>query len=385
MKILLGLLVAVAAQPATVPMLLEGNVPIVELELPTASGGTRTARFVIDTGGGSVVIGSKLMVDIGAKTQGEPMAEEGSKMQALASIRILAAGEELDSSGIPVFASLENERVISRDNAEGMLPGRLLSRYHLILDYPGRTLIFAKPGSVQPRGTKLKAAIGDKNGFPRIEATVGDQTYGFLLDSGASFTMISRVVLENWSKANPDWNKTIGAAGLANMMGGKMENEALMLRIADLKLGPFTVRNAAAVSRPEGTFEKWMSRMMPAPIIGSIAGNILRDFRVEIDYQSGAVYLERAKNPSSPEISGVGLILSRAKAGLVVTGVSSTAVKSAVQSGDILVAVDGEPMSGKSLSEAARALSGAKGSKKQLALLRNGESIRVDVVCVLLL
>lgn len=388
MKSLLALLLATIAQPATIPMLLEGNVPIVELELPTAAGGVRKARFVIDTGGGAIIVGSKLMADIGAKTEGPPMTEEGSKMQRLAPVQIRAAGEALDVAGLPAFAALETEWVISRDNAEGMLPGRFLRRYDLILDYPARTVTFAKPGSVTPRGIKLPAAIGENNGFPRIEATIGDQTYGFLLDSGASFTMISRAALEKWSEANPDWSKATGALGFANMIGSKMETEALMLRIPDLKLGSFAIANAAAVSRPEGTFEKRMSNIMPAPIIGSIAGNVLRDFRVEIDYQNGAVYLEHAKTLSPAEISGVGLILSRTKAGLVVKGTASTAgagVKEVVHAGDVLVSVDGEAMSGKSLNEASQLLQGAKDTKKRLTLLRGDQTISVDVTCEKLL
>jgi hypothetical protein len=36
------------AQSVTVPMDLQGNVPIVELEIARASGGMRKARFVVD-------------------------------------------------------------------------------------------------------------------------------------------------------------------------------------------------------------------------------------------------------------------------------------------------------------------------------------------------
>ena len=35
----------------TVPMIVEGNVPIVELEFQAAAGAVRKARFMIDTGG----------------------------------------------------------------------------------------------------------------------------------------------------------------------------------------------------------------------------------------------------------------------------------------------------------------------------------------------
>jgi len=88
--------------------------------------------------------------------------------------------------------------------------------------------------------------------------------------------MISRTALDGWAKANPGWPSAIGAVGFANMFGGKNENEALMLRIAEIGLGPVSLKDVAAVSRPEGTFEKYMSPMMAAPIIGALAGNVLR-------------------------------------------------------------------------------------------------------------
>jgi len=45
-------------------MSLEGNAPIVELELAKESGGVRKARFLVDAGGEAVIIGSKVMADI---------------------------------------------------------------------------------------------------------------------------------------------------------------------------------------------------------------------------------------------------------------------------------------------------------------------------------
>jgi len=40
-----------------------------------------------------------------------------------------------------------------------------------------------------------------------------------------------------------------------------------------------------------GTFERYMSSMMTAPIVGSLAGNVLRGFRVELDYPGKRLYL----------------------------------------------------------------------------------------------
>lgn len=125
---------------------------------------------------------------------------------------------------------------------------------------------------------------------------------------------------------------------------------------------------------------------MTAPIIGSIAGNVWRDFRLEIDYQNGFVYL--AKPGVTPlEISGVGLVLSPGKSGLRVSAIASTSaadVKSSVQAGDELAAVDGVDVAGKPLAFAAEALL-KPGTSRKLTLLRNGQRVEVTVTCSKLL
>jgi hypothetical protein len=45
-----------------------------------------------------------------------------------------------------------------------------------------------------------------------------------------------------------------------------------MLGLAPIDLGPFKLNGVAAVSRPKGTFEQYMSSMMTKPIIGALGG-----------------------------------------------------------------------------------------------------------------
>jgi len=259
----------------------------------------------------------------------------------------------------------------------------------VVFDYPAHQFTLAKPGSIEPKGVKVASPISKESGFPRIELQVAGAKYGFLLDTGASFTMISRVVLESWAKTNPAWPTSTGAVGFGNMFGGDMENGALMLRVPQLSIGPIIVTNVGAVSREEGTFEKWMSGMMTAPIAGSLAGNVLRDFRVEIDYQNGLTYFERTGTSSDAELTSVGLVLAaRPDGALIVTGISSKAasdVRGGVRPGDKLVAIDGVPLSGKPLAVAAAALMGRPGDHKQLSIERAGGSMIVTATIAQLL
>jgi hypothetical protein len=372
-----------SAQTVSVPLILEGNAPIVELEVLGPSGVVRKARFLVDTGGGSLILGSKLMADTGAQSIGPAMKEEGERIQALKPLTVRLGGMDLDLSGVRIFGMPDQPRTISRNDAEGLFPASLLRHYHVVFDYPARKFTLAKPGSVKPQGEKIATPIAKGSGFPRLEMQIGDKTYGFLLDTGASFTMISRTLMDEWARQNPAWPAATGAVGFANMSGNKNESDALMLRCPEWKVGSFVIKDPAAVSRPAGTFEKWMSDMMTAPIIGSVAGNVLRDFRVEIDYENGYTYLERSGNSRDTDLVTVGLVLSAGTNGaLVVTGISSSAgadVKSNVRAGDHLIAVDDVPLNGKPLAAAALALQGKPDVPKRVKLQRGAESVMVTV------
>ena len=47
--------------------------------------------------------------------------------------------------------------------------------------------------------------VSKSSGFPRIEMEVDGLTHGFLLDTGASFTMVSEVLLNSWGSKHPAW------------------------------------------------------------------------------------------------------------------------------------------------------------------------------------
>ncbi len=89
-----------------------------------------------------------------------------------------------------------SERVGVRNAAEGMVPARVLRHYEVVFDYPARQFTLASPGTLKPRGVRIAAPVFVAGGFPRLELRIGGSTYGLLLDAGASFTMISRAVLD---------------------------------------------------------------------------------------------------------------------------------------------------------------------------------------------
>jgi len=111
----------------TVPLIVEGNAPIIELEFPMQSGKLRKARFLVDTGGGALLLGNKLMADVGAKADGPPIEDEGSPIQPLIPMQVELCGMALDLTGVSVAGLPASEWAGPRNEAEGIIPASLLA------------------------------------------------------------------------------------------------------------------------------------------------------------------------------------------------------------------------------------------------------------------
>ena len=379
----LGLLAPAQTPPtsATVPMDVSNNAAIVELTFLRKDGTPRNSRFVVDTGGGAFILSEGLANDIGVERIGPVEKGEEGTFAPLATPAVRLGDMPIDLQGVFTLVQIGPARLNARDDADGLVPGRLLRKYHVVFDYPAKTFTMARPGTISPKGERLPAPIG-RTGFPRIELTIAGETQGFLLDTGATYTMISRAALDRWAAAQPSWPKATGAIGMANMFGGKMEAEALMLRIPEATLGTLRIEHAAAVSRPIGTFEKYMSSLMTSPIVGAIGGNILKQCRVEIDYANGVVYLQRGGPAEPTDLDQVGLTLAATPSGaLMISAVSAGNEADVVQglrAGDRLLRVNGVEMTDATLSAAQKALAGRPGEMKTIVVERAGAQVTVQ-------
>jgi hypothetical protein len=167
-----------------------------------------------------------------------------------------------------------------------------------------------------------------------------------------------------------------------------METSATMMRIPDVTLADFHLSAITAVSRPVGTFEKWMSQMMTGPIVGAIGGNVLKAFRVQIDYANGITYLEK-RGEADNALDIVGLTLRAQRDGTyLVAGVSkenSPEVIRDIKPGDKLIRVDKIEAPGAPLASVVNSLRGAPNKLRVLVLEREGRQFTVKAPAVRIL
>jgi hypothetical protein len=365
----------------TTPMSVEGNVPIITLTFKRPDGSLRAARFIFDSGGGAVILDEGLAADLGLKPEGGTISDEGQRYRAVDVPAVFVSGMPVDLRSSKAFVHLGATSFTNRDTVEGLLPGKALEHYQVVLDYPQQMLSVGEAGSIPHRGERLLCPYVASSGHPRVEVGIGGNSYGFLLDTGTQLTLIREDMLQQWSKEHPDWSKSTGSVGSANVDGAS--DDALLLRIPAFQLGSLIAPHVAAASRSNETYSA-TSYETPAAIIGALGGNVLSRFRIEIDYPEQLLFLEPSGMEQANDFDTVGLVLDTNSAGqLVVRAVSSSASEVTRQNilpGDIIVQINGFGRAPYTLTRAARDLSGAEGEHKYLLILRRGKRMSVMVV-----
>jgi hypothetical protein len=364
---------------ATVPFHFDDNRVFIDLTFTRPDGNPRTARFWVDTGGGGFLMAQPLARDLGLDLSGKTLDEGGATLLPIAPPAARMGSLPLDLKDVRAFVIMQ-KTIQDGFNAEGLLPGHVLERYQVVIDYGSQQFTLALPGTLKMTGIRLTTPVQRRSGFPRFEINISGKAYGFLLDCGAAYTMVSQAVLDDWAVAHPEWPRATGAVGAANM-GLLTEDGLVMTRVPEMQLGDVPLKAAGMVARPKGTFENWMSPMMTAPIAGAVGGNVLRNYRVQIDYAENATYLEKINNSAINDPDAVGLILHpEADGSFIVLGVAQKDGKPALEGvakKDKLLKIEGVDISGKSMPEVLRALQGKAGEIRRLLLERDGKLVSV--------
>lgn len=364
-----------AAHQVTVPLSFEQHRPYTRLTLIGPSGHAVRALFWLDTGGGAVILSGPLAARLGLKPMGKTLKAEGNVIVATQLPKILAGGLLLQLKDANAFLVVDKKSTLEGTGAEGALPLRALRRYQVVLDYPRARLRIAQPGALRPEGRQV-AAHFSKTGFIAVTATVSGKPYGFLLDSGGQYCMVSQNVLAGWEEQNPRWPRVTGAYGPANMMLGPVEASFTMLRIGTMQWGPFTLDNVGSVSRPSSNYEQMMSRMTGRAVVGSIGGNVLRHFRVDIDYPNDRLYLKRAAIGVEAPLDMVGITLEPSGNSYVIAGVAER--EHELRKGDRLLSIDGTSIQGLTVAEIIGRLAGMPGATRTLTIERDGKTFSVN-------
>ena len=355
----------------------------VSLEFTGPSGKSRTGSCWLDTGGGELLLRRDFARELGLHETGKAVSENGARLVPIEAPHISAS-----NVSVPVPSSdammLDADRMQSGVEADALFPVRLLRDHAVTFDYPMRR--FGIDIDV-PAGTALPLEIAPHSGFARLPVTIGGETAYVLLDSGASCTMLSQAYIDKLHADHSDWRTVHGAYDDANMLGGTFEAGAQELLLPELDIAGISLSNVAVVSRPEGTFEHWMSSLTSGPIIGSLGGNVLRNFRLTIDYPNSRLFLDFAGRQSADhQLTLVALTVTANDDGSYdIAQMLDIPAYSALRAklvGTQLVAIDGVPVSGRRISDVHVLLHGILNTSKRITVSHDGHSQSYDVPVV---
>jgi hypothetical protein len=271
---------------------------------------------------------------------------------------------------------------------DGNLPSTVMKRYQIVFDYPAGRLTIAEPGVLKSRGTPSSARIHPTTGIVQMDAVIDGEKYSFALDNGASFSYVTPDIVAKLSKRHPDWPKSDGAVGCANIWGWWPEEDRWpMIRVPKIEWGSLAISDAVIVGLPpvfrgSSNIGSWYSLKTAAPVNGFFGPNIFKAYRIEIDFPNNAVYFERGPAADVHDMDILGLTLRLMTDGryqvIGLVGKNGKPLVEGIKSGDILLQVGDLKTTGATMGAVVDAMRGTPGDKRILKLERDGQTFTVE-------
>lgn len=281
-----------------------------------------SVRFYTDSGGGYNAVTESTAKRFGLDEIGRVESESGERT-------LVSFPRFLEDAGVPrphVEKWLNGGLMVVPDTqleGHGFLGSRWFEGKVWMFDYESGTL--SSSTSWTPTEEYSATAIGFRSGldsvrdlsFPRLAIEVDGQTLEMLLDTGATAKLsqdsaaayglpvatkvgtsfITRPVFEAWVEKHPTWQVVED--------GDQVTGTALpMIQVPAVTVAGVTVGPVWFAQRPEGTFERWISQMTDAPVVGAVGGSLFRHFRMVIDYPNARAYFSAVRDvPATPDAS----------------------------------------------------------------------------------
>ena len=364
----------------SVPFELYGTFIVV----PVQVNGSAPLSFILDTGFNRTLINPKRAKALGLGHTKEFHA--GWFTLALTTGKkttLQIGGARLENVGglSPPFSFDELEAAFGR-HVDGVFGSDLLQRYVVEIDYAGHTLNLYDPKSYHYTGPEQPIPIRIKNRLSFVECQIipnaGEPVAGdFELDTGSDSTL-------DLFRAFAQRHRLLDSAGhtlsSSSWMAAGGEQEERIGRMKAFRVGRFTLGNPI-VYFPTTTKGAFGHRSDYAGLLG---GEILQRFKLILDYTHKWMVLEpnaRLAEPFEWDMSGVQLdAMGNDFSTYVVSGVraQSPGEEAGLQKGDVVIAIDGTPVTTLGLREIDRIFK-QEGREVRLSIKRDKQNLEVKL------
>jgi hypothetical protein len=369
---------------ATTPVITDDNRMLVELAFTRPDGGVRNALTFVNMGSVAPALSAALANELQVN-RGDPLNFSVGGM----TMRVEASAVDQN------LAKDFFQKYFAPNRVEAILPAGILQNYLVVLDYGKGTLTLALPGKTKPDGIAVPAQVNQNTGLISVEALVDGHVHPVAIDNGTGYTLFRGQVVQAWLRTHPDWQRGVGAVGESNtgMLNNAIENEGTVVRVPEIALGPLRMQDVGVLgtgsllgSVGDGTFGDpfWnsFSKRTPVAVDGLIGGNVLKGFRLTIDYQNRMTYWQKARDLDPHDLDQVGITLERRAEGYFIAGIARQAGKATVEGiapGDKLVQIDVLPTENATRGAVLAALHGTPGDRRVLTIERAGQQLQVTV------
>lgn len=326
----------------------------------------REYAMLLDTGAAITVI-DKPVAEVLHLPPGERMNVLGASGQGESVVTRLASIElgrvKLQDLQVAV-TDLGLIRLLGGERFGGVLGFNVLSHFRITVDYHAGTLNLESSACRLPLGEVVNVQF--PGATPLLEMEVDDiGKVPMLLDTGAAMTIIPAEKALQWQPSrSASLGLTLGVGG-----AGSVPRAA---RARTVRLAGETITDSLlmfASPAPKGAPVQILSEAG----FGLLGNNILRHFRVTIDYPMCTVVLQRMPEPASMgDTASTGIVLDLTADTAKVMGVTplSPAWAQGIERGDEVLAVDGRSTKGVAPSEVQRWLAGKEGNRVRVRLRR---------------
>jgi hypothetical protein len=376
--VFLLLTTAVAQKSVTVPVTLDHNRVVIDVDLPLPDGTTQRVRAWVDNGNPDMYLSRRVATVLGLNvTCGE------KECSAPPPHEIMIGGLKLPlntvkEAKIPLRPPTAAAVAFPGMSAEINIPSTILRNYDVLINFPGHEFTIAPPGTLKFNGSKTKVLVNAENGLIQIPSQIERKKYNLALDAGASISLLAPELFETLAAAHPAWPHMTGAIGPANMWGRDAELKEQLMRIDRIQYGPLFLTNV-----PVAEFYKdgmaFFEKRASIPTAGLIGADVLANYRVGIDYAHSTVYFDIGRLFNFPEFDVIGLILRPEDDGrftiLGAADYDGNPSVPQVQAGDHLIAVNGIAVPGITLGQVWLMLGGEPGKERRLTIGRGDKQI----------
>jgi hypothetical protein len=372
------------AKSVTVPIAIDHNRVVIDVELALPDGSTKRIRGWVDNGNPDLYLSRRVATLLGLNvTCGDhECSAPPPREMAIGGMKIsLAAVKDAKIPLKPVAAAAVMAPGMS---AEINIPSTVLRNYDVLINFPDHELTIGQPGSLKFKGVQAKVIVNAGNGLVQVPSQIENKKYNLALDVGSSISFLGGGLFDKLAAAHPEWPHMTGAVGSANMWGLPDEPQWKLIRVDRLQYGPLFFTNVAMVELPK----EWMAffeKRAGVATAGLLGSNAMRNYRIGLDYAHSTVYFDIGRLFNFPEFDVIGLILRPEDDGrFTVLGIADYDGKPSVpqgpdgvQAGDHLVAVDAIPVLGSTMGQVWLMLGGEPGKERRLTVERAGKQFNV--------